>query len=79
MLIPHGLTASEIRVLQEFRRTQRKTMSLDEIKAIKHPVVADPVPSLLRKGFLTETDGGASVALTERADAFLAYDPKPRA
>lgn len=78
MLLPHGLSANEIRVLQEFRRTQQKTMSLDEIRAIKHPIAADPIPTLIQKGYLTETEAGASVRLTERADAFLSYDPKPR-
>jgi hypothetical protein len=73
------LNANEIRVLQEFRRTTQQTMTLAEIRAIKHPAGSgDPVSSLIGKGFLSETEPGVSVSLTERAGSFLAYDPKPR-
>lgn len=78
MLIPHGLTPEEIRVLQEFRRTQQKTMTIEEIGAIKHPVAGrNPVPALIQKGYLTESEPGVAVTLTARADEFLSYDPKP--
>lgn len=79
MLMPHGLTAEEIRVLQEFRRIGQKTMTFEEIRAIKHPVGGGDTPAkrLVEKGFLTADPSGLSVTLTPRAEEFLAYDPLP--
>ena len=72
-----GMTAQEIRVLQEFRRIQTDTLGLDIIKAIKHPAGGGDAParSLISKGFLAPAGDG--FALTDKAKEFLAYDPKP--
>ena len=74
-----GMTAQEIRVLQEFRRVATETLSVDAIKAIKHPAGggAAPAISLIVKGYLTADDDRTSFTLTPKAKDFLAYDPKP--
>jgi hypothetical protein len=74
-----GMTAQEIRVLQEFRRVPSDTMSLAAIKAIKHPTGGGDAPALalVAKGYLTVDDSRESFALTPKAKEFLAYDPKP--
>ena len=74
-----GMTAQEIRVLQEFRRVAGETMTADAIKAIKHPAGGGDAPaiSLIAKGYLTADDGKQSFTLTAKGKEFLAYDPKP--
>ncbi len=64
-----GMTAPEIRLLQEFRRLSTETLDLEKIKAIKHPAGGGegPARSLGRKGFLVEEDGGGRFTLTEKA------------
>lgn len=76
--LPLGLSAEEIRVLQEFRRLNAETLPLDTIKAIKHPAGAvgeKPAVSLVTKGFLVAAEEGYSV--TPSAKDFLAIDAKP--
>ncbi|HUR79809.1 MAG TPA: hypothetical protein VM733_03525 [Thermoanaerobaculia bacterium] len=76
--LPKGLTAEEIRVLQEFRRLNAETLPLDTIKAIKHPIGAvgeKPAASLAGKGYLVAEGDGFSV--TPAAKDFLAIDAKP--
>ena len=74
-----GMTAQEIRVLQEFRRIASDTMSLTAVKAIKHPSGGGDGPAfaLVAKGYLTVDDGRENFALTQKGKDFLAYDPKP--
>jgi len=74
-----GMTAQEIRVLQEFRRVVSDTLSLAAINAIKHPSGGGDAPAfaLVAKGYLTVDDGRESFVLTQKARDFLAYDPKP--
>ena len=74
-----GMTAQEIRVLQEFRRVATETLTADAIKALKHPAGGGETPaiSLIAKGYLTADDGRTSFTLTPKAKEFLAYDPKP--
>ncbi len=77
MLPIKGMTTSEIRVLQEFRRIQSDSMAAAAIKAIKHPTGGGEAPALglVAKGYLAAAGDGFS--LTEKAKEFLAYDPKP--
>jgi hypothetical protein len=80
IILPHGLTSAEIRVLQEFRRQNTETMTVDAIKAIKHPAGGGEAPavSLVSKGFLASANGSADgFTLTQRAKDFLAIDAKP--
>ncbi len=79
IILPEGLTSEEIRVLQEFRRKNAESLTLDEIKAIKHPAGGGEAPatSLAAKGFLTATDDGAALAVTQKAKDFLAIEAKP--
>ena len=74
-----GMTAQEIRVLQEFRRIASDTMSVAAIKAIKHPTGGGDAPAfaLVAKGYLTVDDARESFTLSQKAKEFLAYDPKP--
>ncbi|MDQ3279859.1 MAG: hypothetical protein M3Q69_00435 [Acidobacteriota bacterium] len=78
IILPNGLTTQEIRVLQEFRRLNGETLTLDQIKAIRHPGGAGgeaPAASLTGKGYLTGSDGG--FALTQQAKDFLSIDATP--
>lgn len=79
MKLPDELTPAEIRVLQEFRRLQKKTMTLDEIKAIKHPVGGSeqPAVSLVDKGYLTADESRTRFTLTEKPAELLSYNPLP--
>ena len=72
-----GMTAQEIRVLQEYRRVQSDSLPVATIKAIKHPAGGGDAPalSLVAKGYLSAA--GDAFSLTEKAKEFLAYDPKP--
>jgi len=74
-----GLAPQEIRVLQEFRRVEAKSMTLEEIRKIKHPAKGGEAPaySLVEKGYLTVDESGQKFALTALATEFLAYDPVP--
>lgn len=74
-----GMTAEEIRVLQEFRRLSTESLPMSAIVALKHPVNGGEAPavSLMAKGYLTADQGRQNFALTAKAKEFLAYDPKP--
>jgi len=77
IILPHGLTSAEIRVLQEFRRMNAETLTVDAIKAIKHPAGGGEAPavSLVSKGFLQGDGGGFTT--TQKAKDLLAIDPVP--
>lgn len=78
IILPNGLTSQEIRTLQEFRRLNSEALTVEQVKAIKHPAGGGEAPaaSLVGKGFLTATgDGG--FAITEKGKDFLAIDAKP--
>ena len=78
IILPHGLTSAEIRVLQEFRRLTTETLPLETIKAIKHPegtLGEAPAASLIGKGFLTGE--GETFVITQKAKDFLAIDAVP--
>ena len=74
-----GMTAQEIRVLQEFRRVATETLTAEAVRAIKHPTGGgdEPAISLITKGYLTADNARTSFTLTPKAKDFLAYDPKP--
>ena len=78
-MLTNGLTAQEIRVLQEFRRVTAETLGVAAIQAIKHPAGGGEAPAfaLVDKGFLTVDAGRENFTLTPKAKDFLAYDPKP--
>jgi hypothetical protein len=77
IILPNDLTTPEIRVLQEFRRLNAETMTLEQVKAIKHPAGGgeQPAAGLVGKGYLTADAGGFT--LTEKSKAFLAIDARP--
>jgi hypothetical protein len=79
IILPHGLTSAEIRVLQEYRRTNSETMTLDAIKAIKHPAGGGEAPavSLVSKGFLEANGTADGFTLTQKAKDFLAIEATP--
>jgi hypothetical protein len=77
IILPHGLTPQEIRVLQEFRRYNVETLTVEQVKAIKHPAGGGETPAagLVGKGFLT--GNGDGFTLTQQAKDFLAIDARP--
>lgn len=78
IILPLGLSTQEIRVLQEYRRLNGETLTLDQIKAIKHPGGGGgepPAVALVQKGFLT--GNGDGFTLTQQAKDFLAIEAKP--
>jgi len=77
IILPHGLTPQEIRVLQEFRRLNGETLTTEQIKAIKHPAGGGETPAagLVGKGFLT--GNGDGFTLTQQAKDFLSIDARP--
>ena len=78
IILPLDLTSEEIRVLQEFRRLTTETLSLDTVKAIRHPAGAvgeAAAATLARKGFLTADSD--TFTLTGKAKDFLAIEAKP--
>ena len=79
IILPNGLTTPEIRVLQEFRRLNAESLTLDQLKAIKHPIGGGEAPavSLVDKGFHETNGSHESFALTQKAKDFLAIDAKP--
>jgi len=79
IILPNGLTPQEIRVLQEFRRLNADSLTLEQIKAIKHPVGGGEAPavSLVDKGWLETNGNRETFAVTPKAKDFLALDPKP--
>ena len=79
IVLPFPLTIQEMRVLQEFRRIAAETMSIDAIKAIKHPAGGGEAPavSLVDKGYLTTDSALQNFTLTQKAKDFLAIDVKP--
>ena len=79
IILAHTINTPEIRILQEFRRISKDTISLADLKAVKHPAGGGeaPVLSLVSKGYLVADEGGQNFSLTEKAKEFLSYDPKP--
>src|SRR5687768_3117608 len=77
IILPLGLTPQEIRVLQEFRRYNLETLTVEQVKAIKHPAGGGETPAaaLVGKGFLT--GNGEGFTLTQQAKDFLAIDARP--
>lgn len=80
IILPHGLASDEIRVLQEFRRLNAESLSLEQVKAIKHPAGKGgeaPAVALADRGWI-EVDGSREqFTLTQRAKEFLAIDARP--
>jgi hypothetical protein len=79
IIMSQPLTTQEMRVLQEYRRISSQTMSVDAIKAIKHPVGGGegPAVSLVEKGYLAADATAQNFTLTQKAKDFLAIDVKP--
>ncbi len=79
IIMSQPLTTQEMRVLQEYRRINSQTMSVDAIKAIKHPVGGGEAPavSLVEKGYLAADATAQIFTLTQKAKDFLGIDVKP--
>ena len=79
IILPNGITTAEIRVLQEFRRLNAETMSVDTIKAIKHPAGGGEAPavSLVAKGFLQPAPDNGGFTITAKGKDFLAIEATP--
>ena len=79
MKLPDDLAPTEIRVLQEFRRLGTTQLTLDQIKAIKHPAGGGDAPafSLVQKGYVTADESRTRFILTEKSSELLTYNPVP--
>lgn len=79
IILSHPMNSQEIRVLQEYRRLSVQTMSLEAIKAIKHPAGGGEAPAvqLVAKGYLLADEAGENFTLTPKGADFLTLDPKP--
>lgn len=79
MKLPDDLAPTEIRVLQEFRRLGTTELTLDQVKAIKHPAGGGDAPafSLVEKGYVTADESRTRFTLTEKSSELLAYNPVP--
>jgi hypothetical protein len=79
MKLPEGLTAQQIRVLQEFRRMSKETLSVEEVNGIRHPTDGGVAPAqeLAASGYLSAATDGTTFSLTEKAKELLALDWKP--
>lgn len=77
IVLPNGLDPQEIRVLQEFRRLGKETLTVELINAIRHPTGGGEAPAvtLVEKGYLTRDTEG--FAVTQKGKDFLAIDAKP--
>jgi hypothetical protein len=78
MKLPHGLTAQQIRVLQEFRRKAMNELTPGDLAAISHPGGGGgeaPARELVESGFLASK--GESYVLTDRARELLARPSEP--
>ena len=75
--LPFPLTVPEMRLLQEYRRLGVESLSLEAIRAIKHPtsVPSDLAQALVAKGFLTFE--GETFSLAENGKRFLERDVRP--
>jgi hypothetical protein len=78
-ILPHGLTAPEIRILQEFRRLATEEMPVSQVAAIKHPFGGGEAQawSLVEKGWLAADESRQTLTLQESAKELLAYEPAP--
>ncbi|HEY5610408.1 MAG TPA: hypothetical protein VIL97_04325 [Thermoanaerobaculia bacterium] len=79
MKLPHGLSAQEIRLLQEFRRLEKEELTNEEIASVKHPATpGGDLPAVLaEKGWLAPSGTDGRYALTEKSKELLAFDPVP--
>lgn len=79
MKLPGGLSAPEIRILQEYRRAGVQTMSMTAIREIRHPskVGDEAVKGLVTKGYLARGEGDDTFELTGNGTKFLERNPVP--
>lgn len=79
IILPHGLTPTEIRVLQEYRLRNTETLTVDAIKGIKHPAGGGEAPavSLVAKGYLAAAPDNGGYVVTQKGKDFLAIDAVP--
>ena len=79
IIMSHPMSPQEMRVLQEYRRVKAESLSIDAIKAIRHPAGGgeEPAASLVQKGYLSTTSEAGHFTLTQKAKDFLAIDVKP--
>jgi len=78
MKLPNGLTAQQIRVLQEFRRKAQDELTPEELDTIIHPGGGggvDPASALASAGYIASAEGG--FRLTDKGREFLARPSMP--
>lgn len=80
IILPSGLTPEQIRVLQEYRRLNAETLSLETIRAIRIPSGESgetAAAGLVASGYLGADDAKENFALTQKGKDFLAIEAKP--
>jgi len=78
MKLPNGFRPEELRILQEYRRLARKSMTREEIDLIRHPASAEgAIEGLLEKGYLVPSGGEGEYLLTPASEELLAVEPVP--
>ena len=77
MKLPNGMTAQQIRVLQEFRRRAEDVLTIEELGAVTHPGGGgeDSATELVESGLLSTVEDGFS--LTDKGREFLSRPSIP--
>ncbi|HEY0788829.1 MAG TPA: hypothetical protein VGE86_09290 [Thermoanaerobaculia bacterium] len=76
--LPDGLAADQLRILQEFRRKNCKSLSMDEIASIRHPAGGGPeaLEGLLAKGHVRRGADG-TIEIEPKGEALTGTDRLP--
>jgi hypothetical protein len=77
-ILPDGLRADEIRILQEFRVQKTRELGREQIQAIRYPGVMSPdaLSRLVERGYLEHSERDTFV-LAAKGDEVLAIDHQP--
>lgn len=77
-VLPGGLSADQIRILQEFRVRQARELTLTQIEAVRHPGGSRPdaLPKLVEWGYLTQVNQD-TFGLAPKGDELLSVNHQP--
>ena len=77
-ILPDGLRADEIRILQEFRVQKARELGREQIQAIRYPGVMSPdaLSRLVERGYLEHSERDTFV-LAAKGDEVLSVDHQP--
>jgi DNA-binding MarR family transcriptional regulator len=77
-ILPGGLRADEIRILQEFRVQKTRELGREQIEAIRYPGGMSPeaLDRLVERGYLEKSERDTFV-LAAKGDEVLSIDHQP--